>query len=389
MGRSWRTVVVRCGRLALALAWACGLHGMAAAENGVTAQEIVLGQSSPFTGPAAEVGRDFQEGARSYFAQVNARGGVHGRRVRLLSLDDGYDPERTLANTQQLIWRDKVFALFGFSGTPTVLAALPAIREAGIPLIAPHTGAVALREPFHRLIFHVRASYAQETDFLLRQLQGNGRVRVAVFYQNDELGKSLLENLRQRVSVYGLILVGSRSIERNSDEVSAAAEKFMQMRPDVVIQAVSYRPAAALITHMRAAGYLGGFSNYSFVGSQSLAARLQQAGVGTEITQVVPFPNKARLPIVYEYQKAMDSSASRAGCNFIGLEGYIAARVLVEGLRRAGPHLTRAGLIRALESITPANYDGGGFSLHFSRTDHSGSDFVDLTAIGTGGRFIN
>ena len=308
--------------------------------------------------------------------------------MRLLSLDDGYQPERTLANTQQLIWRDKVFALFGFSGTPTVLAALAAIREAGIPLIAPHTGAAALREPFNRLIFHVRASYEQETGFLLRQLQGTGRKRVAVFYQNDELGKGLLDNLRQRASQYGLTLVGSMPIERNSDAVGPAAEQFMKMRPDVVIQAVSYEPAAALITRMRAAGYLGGFSHYPFVGSLSLAARLKQTGVGTEITQVVPFPNKARLPIVYEYQKAMESSPG-ARCNFIGLEGYIAARVLVEGLRRAGPQLTRAGLIRALESITPANYDGGGFSLQFGPADHSGSDFVDLTAIGTGGRFIN
>lgn len=386
MGWSWHVAALWCGCLAWSLAG--GLKLAVAAENGVTPQEIVLGQSAPFTGPAAEIGRDFQEGARSYFAQVNAKGGVHGRRVRLLSLDDRYEPERTLANTQQLIWRDKVFALFGFSGTPTVLAALPAIREAGIPLIAPHTGAAVLREPFNRLIFHVRAGYEQETDFLLRQLQGTGRLRVAVFYQNDELGKGLLDNLRRRAAVYGLTVVGSLPIERNSDAVATAAEQFMQMRPDVVIQAVSYQPAAALIMRMRAAGYLGGFSNYSFVGSQSLAARLKQAGIGTEITQVVPFPNKARLPIVYEYQKAMQGS-SGTGVNFIGLEGYIAARVLVEGLRRAGPQLTRTGLIRALESITPANYDGGGFSLHFSSTDHSGSDFVDLTAIGAGGRFIN
>ncbi|WP_253907312.1 ABC transporter substrate-binding protein [Herbaspirillum rubrisubalbicans] len=393
MGWSWSKARYWCGRLVMVCVLAtclvaAGSTVATAAENGVTPTEIVLGQSAPFTGPAAEIGRDFQEGARSYFAQVNAKGCIHGRRVRLLSLDDRYDPERTVANTQQLIWRDKVFALFGYSGTPTVLAALPAMREAGIPLIAPHTGASSLREPFNRLIFHVRASYQQETDFLLRQLQGTGRLRVAVFYQNDELGKELLDNLRLRALVYGLTVVGSVAIERNSDAVAAAAEQFMKMRPDVVIQVVSYQPAAALIARMRAAGYLGGFSNYSFVGSHSLATRLKDGGVGTEITQVVPFPNKARLPIVYEYQKAMARS-SRACCNFIGLEGYIAARVLVEALRRAGPQLSREGLIRALESITPANYDGGGFSLHFSRSDHTGSDFVDLTAIGTAGRFIN
>ncbi|HZG18383.1 MAG TPA: ABC transporter substrate-binding protein [Herbaspirillum sp.] len=388
-GYPWRVLgltLLLC-QAALPAAQAGRVHG-SNGVNGVSPTEIILGQSAPFSGPAGELGRDFQEGAQSYFAQVNARGGVHGRRVRLLSLDDRYEPERAAANTQQLIWRDKVFALFGYSGTPTILAALPAIREAGIPLFAPLSGAIALRQPFNRLIFHVRASYLRETEFLLRQLQSTGRRRVAVFYQNDELGKGLLDILRQRAPVYGLALVGSAAIERNSDAVAAAAMELLQAHPDVVIQVVSYQPAAAMVARMRAAGYLGGFSHYSFVGSTSLAARLKNAGVGAEVTQVVPFPNKARLPIVYEYQRAMTHTPG-IDCNFTGLEGYIAARALVEGLRRAGPNLTREGLIRALESITPANYEGGGFSLHFSRTDHSGSDFVDLTAIGAGGRFIN
>lgn len=383
MGWSWWSRLPACIGVALAL-----LGGDAVGETGVSAQEILLGQSAPFSGPAGELGRDFLVGAQSYFSRINAQGGVHGRRVRLLSLDDRYEPERTLANTQQLIWRDKVFALFGYSGTPTLLAALPAIREAGIPLFAPLSGAVSLRQPFNRLIFHVRASYAQETDFLLRQLQGTGRRKVAVFFQNDELGQSLLETLRERATVYGLTLVGTAAIERNSHAVQPQAEALMAMKPDVVILVVSYQPAAALILRMREAGYLGGFSNYSFVGSVSLAARVGQGGAGTEITQVVPFPNKARLPIVYEYQKAVAHTPG-AACNFVGMEGYIAARALVEGLRRAGPRLTREGLIRALESINPQNYDGGGFALHFRPGDHNGSHFVDLTAIGGGGRFLN
>ncbi|ADJ65031.1 ABC transporter substrate-binding protein [Herbaspirillum seropedicae] len=383
MGWNW------CHRLRGCLGLAMSLLAVgAAAEDGVSATEVVLGQSAPFSGPASDLGRDFLVGAQSYFAMVNAKGGVHGRRVRLLSLDDGYEPERTAANTQQLIWRDKVFALFGYSGTATTLAALPAIREANVPLFAPVSGALALREPFNRLIFHVRASYAQETDFLLRQLQGTGRRKVAVFYQNDELGKSMLEQLRLRALVYGLTLVGTAAVERNSDAVEGAAQALLKVKPDVVIQVVSYRPAAALIARMRQAGYLGGFSHYSFVGSLSLSARLKECGIGAEIAQVVPFPNKARLPLVYEYRKAVAQHPGAVD-NFLSLEGYIAARTLVEGLRRAGRALTREGLIRALETISPANYDGGGFSQHFSRTDHSGSDFVDLTAIGSGGRFIN
>ena len=364
------------------------LAGTSAAETGVSQTEVLLGQSAPFSGPAAEVGRDFLAGAQTYFAQLNARGGVHGRRVRLLSLDDRYEPERALGNIQQLVWRDKVFALFGVSGTPTLLASMPAIKESGIPLFAPLSGAQAFRQPFNRQIFHIRASYAQETDFLLRQLQSTGRLKVAVFYQNDELGKSMLDTLRLRALIYGLTLVGSVAIERNSVAVQEPAEALLKVKPDVVILVVSYQPAAALITRMREGGYLGGFSNYSFVGSVSLAARIRQGGAGVEITQVVPFPNKARLPIVYEYQKAVAHTPG-AACNFVGLEGYIAARALTEGLRRAGRSLTREGLIRALETITPDNYDGGGFFLHFQRGNHNGSDFVDLTAIGRGGRFVN
>ncbi|KAF1047018.1 MAG: Leu/Ile/Val/Thr-binding protein [Herbaspirillum frisingense] len=360
----------------------------ASAENGISATEVLLGGSAPLSGPSGEVGSQFLAGAQAYFSRLNARGGIHGRKLRLISMDDGYDPARTLANTRQLIERDKVFALFGYVGTPTVTAALPLINGARIPLFAPMSGAASLREPFNRLIFNIRASYASETLYLLRQLRGNGRSKVAVFYQNDEFGQSTLDTLRDRVGTYGLSLVGAVGIPRNSDVVSRQADALLRMKPDVVILVVSYRAAAALILQMRRAGYLGGFSNYSFVGSRSLANRLKDEGAGIEITQVVPFPGKARLPIVYEYQKATSQMPS-AGDSFSGLEGYIAARALAEGVRRAGRNLTREGLIRALESITPDSYDGGGFVLQFGPSSHNGSDYVDLTAIGTGGRFIN
>ncbi|WP_432239600.1 ABC transporter substrate-binding protein [Herbaspirillum robiniae] len=373
-----------CAAAALYALSAAGLH----AEDGVSDHEVLLGQSAPFSGPSGELGRLFLDGAQSYFDKVNAGGGIHGRRIRLLSLDDQYEPDKTVSNTTRLIHQDKVFALFGYVGTPTTAAVLPMLEEAGIPMFAPVSGARLLRELFNRLVFNVRASYARETDFLLRQLQGNGRRNIAVLYQDDEFGKSTLEHLRSRVNNYGLKLAATASITRNSDAVTDAARSFLQVNPDVVILIVPYSSAAALISQMRGAGYRGGFSNYSFVGSQSLANRLKNGGVGIVIAQVVPFPWKPRLPIVYEYQKA-SNAAEGAQYSFIGLEGFIAARALCEGLRRAGRRLTREGFIRALESIDHSNYDGGGFLLRFGPGNHNGSEFVDLTAIGSGSRFIN
>ncbi|MBP0597688.1 ABC transporter substrate-binding protein [Herbaspirillum sp. LeCh32-8] len=360
----------------------------AGARDGVGDTQILLGQSAALSGPSGELGKLFLEGARSYFDKINAQGGVHGRKIRLLSLDDQYEPDKTVVNTLQLIHQEKVFALFGYVGTATVAAAMPLIEGAGVPLFAPMSGARFLREPFNALVFNVRASYARETDYLLRQLQGNGHRNIAVFYQNDEFGKSTLELLRGRVDRYGLKLVGAVAVERNSEDARTAAKALLAMGPEVVILVASYPSAAALITRMRRAGYYGGFSNYSFVGSQSLSARLKHGGAGIVVTQVVPFPWKPHLPIVYEYQKAF-GQAEGGQYSFVGLEGFIAARALVEGLRRAGRQLTREGLQRALETINPANYDGGGFPLRFSPGNHNGSDFVDLTAIGQDGRFIN
>lgn len=373
---------------ALCMLWMLLVAGAAGAEDGVDDTQILLGQSAAFSGPSGELGTLFLAGARAYFDKVNARGGIHGRKIRLISLDDRAEADKAIVNTAQLIHQDKVFALFGYVGATTVAAALPLINQAGIVLFAPMSGAPFLREPYNPLVFNVRASYARETDYLLRQLQGNGRRNIAVFYQSDEFGKAALELLRSRADGYGLELAGAVSAESGSDDVKAAATALLALAPDVVILAVTYPAAAALIRHMRQAGYRGGFSNYSSVGSRPLAGRLHDVGVGTVVTQVVPFPWRPRLPIVYEYQKACNA-AEGGQYSFVSLEGFIAARALSEGLRRAGRKLTREGLRRALETINPSNYDGGGFALRFEPGNHNGSVFVDLTALGLRGRFID
>lgn len=368
--------------------WGLFAGAAAGAENGVSNTQVLLGQSAPLSGATGELGELFRAGAQAYFDKVNAQGGIHGRKIRLLSLDDQYDPAKTLANTEQLLQRDKVFALFGYIGTPTVEAVLPMIVQERVPLFAPTSGAGVLREPFNPLVFNIRASYVRETEYLLRQLQGNGQRNIAVLYQKDQFGIAMLNILRPRMERHRLKLVGAVATERNGDGAEGAAENILAMNPDVVILISTYPVAADMIKRMRRAGYRGGFSNYSFVGSQSLAARLPDSSVGIVFTQVVPFPWKPRLPIVHEYQKVINLTNS-GQYSFVGLEGFIAARALSEGLRRAGRALTREGLIQALETINPSNYDGGGFDLRFEPDNHNGSDFVDLSAIGTGSRFIN
>ena len=356
-----------------------------AADNGVTAQEIIVGQFAAQSGPAAELGKRMQLGILAHFKAVNAQGGVNGRQLKLVSRDDGYEPERALAAAKALISEDKVFALIGSVGTPTTLAAVPAINEERIPLVGPFTGAQALREPFNRNIFHVRASYFDETERIVQHLTTLGIKRLAVFYQNDSYGKAGLEGVTRALAKRNLKPTGTATVERNSVEVTPALTELLKGSPEAIVQISAYKSCAALIRLARTKGYGGQFFNVSFVGSKALADELGDAGNGVTISQVVPFPYVASSAIVREYQKRM-GEAGQKDFDFSSLEGFLAARVLVEGLRRAGRNPTREGLVAALESMR--NFDMGGFSVNYSPESHEGSRYTDLTIIGRGGRFV-
>ena len=356
-----------------------------AADNGVTAQEIIVGQFAAQSGPAAELGKRMQLGILAHFKAVNAQGGVNGRQLKLVSRDDGYEPERALAAAKALISEDKVFALIGSVGTPTTLAAVPAINEERIPLVGPFTGAQALREPFNRNIFHVRASYFDETERIVQHLTTLGIKRLAVFYQNDSYGKAGLEGVTRALAKRNLKPTGIATVERNSVEVAPALAELLKTSPEAIVQISAYKSCAALIRLARTKGYGGQFFNVSFVGSKALADELGDAGNGVTISQVVPFPYVASSAIVREYQKRM-GEAGQKDFDFSSLEGFLAARVLVEGLRRAGRNPTREGLVAALESMR--NFDMGGFSVNYSPESHEGSRYTDLTIIGRGGRFV-
>ncbi|MFZ6748353.1 ABC transporter substrate-binding protein [Undibacterium sp. Ren11W] len=360
----------------------------ASAEVGITDHKIILGQSAAFSGPAAQLGIQLHAGAKTYFDQVNAQGGVFGRKIEIIKLDDKYEADLAAANTKKLIEVDEVFALFGYVGTPTSNAALPIFTQAKVPFFAPFTGAQSLREPFNKQIFNIRASYFDETEHLVDRLVKTGLKNIAVFYQNDAYGKAGLAGVERALKKLNVPMLEVATVERNSTEVAKAVEKILPKRPDVIIQISAYASCSAYIKDMRKAGYTGQFYNVSFVGSKALADTLGAEGPGVVISQVVPFPWHLATPVVAEYTKAMNKAGIQE-LNFSSLEGFIAAKVLVEGLKRAGRNLSRDRLISALETINIGNYDTGGFDVAFSPSSHNGSKYVDMTVISKDGKFRN
>ncbi|WP_425257658.1 ABC transporter substrate-binding protein [Rubrivivax sp. RP6-9] len=340
-------------------------------------RRLVLGQSCALSGPAAQLGLQMNRGARIYFDRLNAQGGVNGRTIELKSLDDGYEPDRCKANTETLI-RDDVFALFGYVGTPTSLAALPLVNAARIPFIGPFTGAEALREPFSRYVFHVRASYYDETALIVKQLTSLGLTRIAVFRQNDSYGQAGLDGVVRALKAQKLEPAAIGLVERNSVDVAAAVGAIVAKQPHAVVQIGAYKGCAAFIRAARKAGYGGTFYNVSFVGTQALADELGKDGLGVVVSQVMPFPFSTTTPIAREYREAVQQAGGDATANYSSMEGYMAAKIFTEGLRRAGS-ATRDGLIAGLETLQ--RFDAGGYQVSYSARDHQGSSFVDLSML--------
>ncbi len=256
-------------------------------------KRIVLGQSAAFSGPAAQLGIQMNKGARLYLDALNANGGVNGQQVELRTLDDGYEPDRCKANTDKFI-KDDVFALLAYVGTPTCAAALPLVNEAKIPFFGPFTGAELLRDPFSRYVFHVRASYYQETAEVVKQLTTLGLNKIAVFYQNDSYGKAGLEG------------------------VTRALKQL----------------------------------------NKTLSDELGKEGRGVVVSQVMPFPFAPITPISNEFLDAIGKSAGAVKPNYSSMEGYVVAKVFAEGLKRAGRNPSRDALINGLESIQNASFGG-------------------------------
>jgi branched-chain amino acid transport system substrate-binding protein len=348
-----------------------------------TANRIVLGQSAAFTGPAAQLGIQFHAGAKLWFERVNDNGGINGRRIEMKKMDDGYEPERCLANTKQLI-DDGVFALFGYIGTPTSLAALPVIKSSQIPFIAPFTGAMGLREPMIKNVFHLRASYNDETALIVKQLTNLGLKKIAIFYQNDAYGKAGLDGVTLALSKLDLKPVATATVERNTVDVANAVKVLTAAGPDAVVQISAYKSCAAFVRESRKAGFGGTFFNVSFVGTQALADELGKDGAGVVVSQVVPSPYSSSRAIAREFAESIKAGAGDVQANFSSMEGYLAAKLFTEGMQRAGAGLTRQSFIRGIESV--GNSSMGGFAVSLSESDHVASSFVELSMLTGDGR---
>ena len=352
---------------------------------GVTSKTILLGQSAAFSGPAAQLGIQMNIGTKTYLDYVNARGGVYGRKLQLKTRDDRYEATLAVETTKKLIEEDKVFALISYVGTPTTGAAMPVLTEAKVPLVGPFTGAELLRTPVNRYVFNVRASYYDETEKIVEQLVSTGNKKIAVFFQDDNYGQAGLKGVEIAMGKRNMKILALGKVERNTVKVEDAVKSINTAQPDGVVMISAYTSIAEFVRQMKRAGSTTQFHNVSFVGSKALADSLKDEGYGVAISQVVPFPWSPSVPIVKEYQEIMAKSGN-TDFNFSSLEGFIVAKVMVEGLKRAGKDLTREKLVAALEGMN--NVDLGEFVVNFSPTSHSGSKFVDLTMIGRGGKFI-
>lgn len=362
--------------LATPLAWA---------DPGVTPNRILLGQAAVFSGPAAQLGTQMRNGIKTYFDYVNANGGVHGRKLELVTEDDKYEPALAPSASKRLIEEHKVFALLGYVGTPTGAAHLPVTTAAKVPLVGMFTGAEILRVPMNRYVFHVRASYYDETEKIVEQVVSTGGKNIAVFYQNDAYGEAGRKGTELALTKRGMKIHASGTVERNTVKVADAVKAINASEPDAVVMVSAYTSCAEFIKEMKRAGSGASFYNVSFVGAKALSDALGNDGSGVAISQVVPFPWGTSVPVVKEYQQ-LSKKAGLTDYNFSAMEGFLTAKVMVEGLKRAGKNPTREGLVDALEGMR--DVDLGGFYVSYSPTNHAGSRFVDLTIIGRNGKFL-
>lgn len=356
----------------------------ASADPGVTADKIVFGEAAAFEGPAAALGIGMREGIQAAFAEVNKAGGVNGRKLELISVDDSYEPNKAIEATKKLINNDKVFALLGPVGTPTSSATQPIATESGVPFIAPFTGAEFLRNPFKPNVVNVRASYFQETEEMVERLtKDRGIKNIAILYQDDGYGRAGLAGVQKALEKRGMKLVAEGSYERNTVAVKAALLNIRKGNPEAVIMVGTYKPCAEFIKLARQVKLDAVFMNISFVGSNALAKELGDAGKGVVVTQVVPFPEDTSVPLVASYQAALKAVDANAQPGFVSLEGYMAGRLMIEALKKVPGEPTRKAL---LDTVFSSSFDLGGITLAYGKDDNQGMDQVFLTVIQGGGK---
>ncbi|HVF62714.1 MAG TPA: ABC transporter substrate-binding protein [Casimicrobiaceae bacterium] len=351
-----------------------------ATAQGVTGTTIVLGQSVPLSGSNKDLGEDIRNGALAYFKKVNDAGGVNGRKIELVTLDDANDIKRSGENGRKLIEENGVLALFGYASATLSRPALPHVQKNKTPFLSPFTGADPMRV-FNPYVYNMRASYADELEKIVEHYARFGTTRFAIVHYDDAIGKENFTAVERALKARNLAPVSVAAFkDRAKPEIDAGVQQVLKGEPDVIILTTLYKATSDFIKTARKAGSRAQMVSNSFPGSTPLANELGKEGAGVVVAQVVPSPARTSLPIVTEYRAAIEKHLGAPKYSFTSLEAYIAAKVTVEAIRRAGPQLTRDSLVRALDNMS--NYDTGGYNVGFSSTNHNGSKFVDLTIIG-------
>lgn len=366
------------------LAGLCGSPSVLA-QQGVTKTTILLGQSAEFSGQG--VAKENTDGANAYFEYLNKRGGVNGRKIELKSYDDARDNKRTVANTEKLINEDKVFALFGYRSTPSVEVALPVLTQAKVPLVAPFSGASSIREPLNPLVIHLRASYQQEAGKIIEQLTTQGIKKIAVLYQDDGFGKDSLGGYEKSMKARNLTPLVVAKYDRKDLNVTEAVAAIAKTSPQAIVMACTPKACVDFVKQTKKLGQQPQFITLSNVTSDEFVKALGEDGRGVAVTQVVPNPWSSALPLVKEFQQVLQDTKKSidAKVSYSSFEGFVAAKLVAEALKRAGPNPTREKFIAAFEAMREV--DLGGMTVRYSATDHTGSDFVEMTVIGKDGKF--
>lgn len=364
----------------LNLCLAASLH----AAPGVSDTEILLGQTAVFEGSASALGLGMRAGLQACFSQANDAGGVNGRKIKLITKDDGYEPDKAIANTRSLINDDKVLLLIGGVGTPTAKAIVPICEENQVPFVAPFTGAGLLRNPFKKYVVNIRASYPQEMERLAKHLVDDKKLtKIACFHQNDDYGQAGLKGIEAALKKRNLELVATGNYERNTTAVKTGLLDIKKGEPQAVVMVGTYKACAEFIKLAKKVGLADAvFCNISFVGTKALVAELGGEGNGVVISQVVPPPTGDNLDILKEYAAAMKKYQPGAEPDWISLEGFMAGKFFCKVAEKAGKDLSRESFLTAVNQT--ATFDLGGINLKFGPDDHQGMDDVFLTVVQDG-----
>lgn len=355
-------------------------------EVGVSSDTILFGQAAALEGPSSALGQGMRQGILAAFAEINAKGGVHGRRLRLVSRDDGYDPDRSVAQTKRLIEDDKVFALIGAVGTPTAIATVPISSASNVPFIGPFTGAEFLRAPKLHNVVNIRASYSAEAEAWIKHLTEDLHLKsIAIFYQDDAFGRDGLAGVKRALERRGMELAAEGTFERNTRAVGSALRRVKRAEPDAVVMVGTYGPCAEFIKLARKSGFHPTFVNISFVGANALAKELGPEGEGVIVSQVVPSPWDRSVRVVADYQAAAKALDPDMKPEFVSLEGYLSGRLVAAALEQTGPNPTRSDMLRVINDV--GTFDISGTIMNFGPKMHNAPGKVFLTVIQRGGTF--